>query len=185
MLAFANAKLTMKHTFTSKLKRLDSQVWYLAIEVPADIGDQFKEKNKTRLIATYNGSEKAFCAFMPATEKGYWLTINKEIRTKLKLQEGDRVDVSLEPDESEYGIPLPEEMEELLLQDELGSKVFHTLTPGKQRSLLWMIGKPKNSDTRLKKALGVMEYLKLVKGKLDFKELNEFMKNFNADEFLL
>ena len=171
----------MKKSFKSTLVKLDSAVWYAAINVPDKIGDALKKKEISRLIVTYNGTEKAFCAFMPATEKGYWLTINKEIRKKLKLDIGHEVTAVIEPDNSKYGIPLPEEMEELLLQDELGRSLFHKLTPGKQRSLLWMVGKPKTTNTRLKKAVAVIEYLKSVNGKLDFRELNEYIKNFSLD----
>ena len=63
-------------------------------------------------------------------------------------------------------------MEELLAQDEHGSKVFHDLTPGRQRSLLHLVGKPKSEAIRIKKAITILEYLKSVNGVLDFKELN-------------
>lgn len=168
----------MEFSFTAKLVRLDSQVWYAAIQVPDEIAQAFVKAKHKRLIATYNGTHDAPCAFMPATEKGHWLTINKEVRKKFKLNEGDGIDVILKPDTSKYGMPVAPEMEELMLQDEIATHYFEQLTPGKKRSLLHIIGKPKGSETRLKKAVAIMEYLKAVKGKLDFKEMNEFIKNF-------
>ena len=87
--------------------------------------------------------------------------------------------VQLQKDNSKYGIHLPEEMEELLLIDEEGSAFFHQLTPGKQRSLLHIIGKPKSSAIRLKKAVVVLDYLKTNNGKLDFKMLNMAFKAAN------
>lgn len=42
---------------------------------------------------------------------------------------------------------MPEELEELLHQDEEGNRLFHALTPGKQRTLLYYIGAPKTADT--------------------------------------
>ena len=89
---------------------------------------------------------------------------------------GSEIEVILKPDESKYGIPLPEEMEELLKMDEEANHIFHTLTKGKQRSLLYIIGKPKNTDSRLNKAVLITRYLKLVNGKLDFKEMTEYLK---------
>jgi uncharacterized protein YdeI (YjbR/CyaY-like superfamily) len=76
---------------------------------------------------------------------------------------------------------MPEEMLELLQIDNDGNKIFPDLTPGKQRSLLFIIGKPKNSDTRLRKALITIDYLKSVNGKLDFKELHAFYKDRKGD----
>jgi len=109
---------------------------------------------------------------------GYWLVINKKIRTKLKLDVGSSVDVMIQADTSKYGMPMPEEMEELLIQDPEGNEIFHKLTPGKQRSLLYIIGKIKSSDIRLRKAVAILEYLKMVNGNLDFPEMNEFIKGF-------
>ncbi|MFK7984322.1 MAG: hypothetical protein AB8G86_30390 [Saprospiraceae bacterium] len=63
--------------------------------------------------------------------------------------------------------------------DEVGSTFFHQLTPGKQRSLLHLIGKPKNSAIRLKKAVVVLDFLKTNNGKLDFKLLNIAFKESN------
>ena len=73
-------------------------------------------------------------------------------------------------------MPMPEEMAELIRQDPEGDILFHTLSPGKQRSLLYMIGKPKSTDIRLRKAILVMEYLKYCGAKFDQKEMAEFMK---------
>ncbi|MEM6879203.1 MAG: YdeI/OmpD-associated family protein [Bacteroidota bacterium] len=106
----------------------------------------------------------------------YFINISKEIRKEVGIDFGDEVDFELSPDNSKYGMPLPEEMAVLLEQDPEADRVFHTLTLGKQRSLLYLIGKPKTSDTRLTKALGVVEYLKSTNGKLDFKELNDSLK---------
>ena len=168
----------MEYSFKSKLTKINSTVWNIAIRVPDEIAEVFVAGEHKRMIATYNGIHTASCAFMAGAKEGHWLMINKEIRKKFKIDVGDEIEVILKPDTSKYGFPLPPEMEELLLQDEIGSHYFHTLTPGKQRSLLYMIGKPKGSDTRLKKAVAILEYLKAVKGKLDYQELNEYVKNF-------
>ncbi len=76
---------------------------------------------------------------------------------------------------------MPKELEELLLIDEEGDYFFHQLTPGKQRTLLHIIGQPKRSDTRIKKAIVVVEYLKSARGKLDFKALNQAFKDYKND----
>jgi len=168
----------MKHSFKSILQKTNSKVYGFAIPVPAKIGNAFKKGEIARLVVTYNHSEIANCAFMPGMGDGYWLVINKKIRTKLKLDVGSSVDVMIQADTSKYGMPMPEEMEELLIQDPEGNEIFHKLTPGKQRSLLYIIGKIKSSDIRLRKAVAILEYLKMVNGNLDFPEMNEFIKDF-------
>ena len=98
------------------------------------------------------------------------------IRDRYNLALGDSVNVLIEEDESKYGMPLPEEMEELFLHDPEGDQLFHQLTPGKQRSLLYLIVKIKSKEKRLEKSFIILEHLKEQKGSLDFKILNQDFK---------
>ena len=103
--------------------------------------------------------------------------INENIN-KLLLQKA-AFEIELEKDNSKYGMPLPNELKTAWELDEEGYEVFHTLTIGKQRSLVYQIGKPKSSELRIRKALAMLEYLKSVNGNLDYKELNEAYKQAN------
>ena len=86
------------------------------------------------------------------------------------------MEVGLRKDESEYGLPMPEELDELLKQDETGNRLFHALTPGKLRTLLYIAGQPKTSDVRLRRAIAIVEHLKSNDGKINYRQLNEEMK---------
>ena len=115
---------------------------------------------------------------MPIDNASYIL-VNQKVRTELNLSDGDKVLITLEKDTSEYGIPMPESFRVLLDQDEVGSQFFHSLTPGKQRSLIYIVGKVKNVDSQLNKGLAILDHLTEVKGKLDFKALNVKIKEYN------
>ncbi len=166
----------MKKSFESVLGRFDSDLWHFHLMVPQDISDEFNNHHIKRLICTLNGEESFQCALMPKGGNEYFININKERRRKLQLHQGDKVRVELEEDKSPYGLPMPEELHELLKMDDEGSRLFHALTPGKQRNLIFIAGKPKTSDTRLTKALVIIEYLKRTGGRLDFRELREAMQ---------
>ncbi len=153
-----------------------SLMWYYLIHVPATYAEQLNKPDR-RVICVLNGEKKIHAALMPNGEGSYYIIINKEVRKKLGLGVGSKVNVALEKDTSPYGIAAPEVFLELCEQDPEGSKVFHELTPGKQRSLLYVIGKPKSETKQMEKAFVVLDYLKSVNGKLDFKELNEAFKN--------
>jgi len=167
-------------SYKTQVSQYDSTLWSVYIPVPNDIAESFLQSDAKRVVCTINKSLRIQCAILPMGNDSYYMLLNKENRKKLDLEIGDDIDIILEPDTSKYGIPLPEEMEELLLMDEEGSEVFHKLTPGKQRSLLFLVGKPKTSETRLKKAVVIIDYLKMTGGKLDFKELNEAFKQANS-----
>ena len=146
------------------------------LPVPNEIAQFFLKSTGSRVVCTINDQISIQCALMPKGDGSYFINVNKEIRKKLNLGLGASANVVLTADKSKYGMPLPPEMEELLLQDVEGEKLFHALSMGKQRSLLHIIGKPKSSNVRLRKALMTLDYLKSVKGKLDFRALNQFYK---------
>lgn len=164
--------------FTSILEKFDGNLWGHHIIVPDEIYQPFAKTDR-RVICKLNDLKEFHCALMPKGDGQYFININKELRKQLALNIGEEVRVELQKDESEYGMPMPEEMQELLNLDDAGNAYFHQLTRGKQRSLLHIVGKPKTSDTRLKKAVVIIDYLKEVKGKLDFKELQIAFKNAN------
>jgi len=99
-------------------------------------------------------------------------SVNKTNLTKLRLKEGSVVPASIRKDDSAHGLPMPEEMAELLKQDEAGNRLFHALTAGKMCTLLYVIAQPKASELRLHRALKVLEHLEQHDGKVDYKQLN-------------
>jgi len=168
----------MIHNYTTKLvKDADSTLlWDFRTFVPNDIAKTLIDGNR-RVLCSFNGLAKIHAALMPDGEGNYFIMINKEIRKKLNLQVGDSLSITLEKDHSKYGMAVPEAFSELCEQDLEGSTFFHSLTKGKQRSLLYVMGKPKSEQKQLEKVLIVFDYLKSVNGKLDFKELNIAFKN--------
>jgi hypothetical protein len=163
----------------SVLERFDSKLWGHHFKVSQVLGDSFVEGNNRRVLCTINGKLEFPCALMPFGEGGYFININKEIRVKLNLKIGESLSFSLSKDDSEYGMPMPEEMSELLKIDDEANEYFHSLTPGKQRNLIYLVAKPKSSAIRLNKALGITEFLKYNTGVLDFKLMNSYLKDFN------
>jgi hypothetical protein len=165
------------YSFEAQLQSFDnSNLWYFYIMIP-DVVSQELVKTSRRVLATLNTTITFPCALMPDGNGQYFININKEIRTKLKASKETVLTVSIVSDTSEYGMPMPEELAELLLQDEEGQLVFDKLTPGKKRTLIYLVGKVKSSDIRITKSIKIINYLKSVNGKLDFKELNEALKN--------
>lgn len=154
----------------------DSPLWDYHIVVPNEIADQFVAESK-RITCSIDGHEPIQRALMHDGSGGYFILLSKTVRKKLGLIHLQEVEVSLETDNSEYGLPCPPEFRELLDQDEEGNALFHALTPGKQRNLLYIIGQPKREETRLKKAIVILEHLKSTGGLIDFKQL---MADFKA-----
>lgn len=165
-------------SFTSVMDKFDSNLWGFHFCVPAEIGNQFvTEGNDRRVVCTLNDKEEFQCALMPKGDGNFFINVNKKIRDALKLAVGSQVNVLLKKDESEYGLPMPEELQELLLQDEEGNKLFHALTMGKQRTLLYIVGSVKDTGKRISRALAIVNHLKANGGKVIYKKLNDDIRS--------
>ncbi len=166
--------------FEATLEKLSDEFGYHYVGVSRSVCDAFGFKgNSRRVVATLNGTVKYQCALMPK-DGDFFILVNKKNRDRLGIGVGDTVSVELVRDESKYGLPMPEELREVLDQDPEGDRFFHALTAGKQRTLLYYIGKWKDIDRRIHYALTIVEHLKRNNGKL-VKELSDELKRPMSD----
>ena len=160
--------------FTGILEKFPKPHLYIYhIKVPVDIANAFYENNARRVVCSINDNDGFQTGIIPDGGDVYFLKMNKELRDKYKLQVGDKVRITLEKDESEFGFELPLEFEEIMSQDPDAGSYFLNLTPGKQRTLIHMIAKIKNDNLRLEKSVIIFTHLKNNVGKLDFRQLND------------
>jgi hypothetical protein len=163
--------------FTSILEQSSNKLWGCHFRVPNRIVKQLAEGNSRRVVCTLNGSTEYQCAMLPHGEGMFVITVNKKLRDTLGLEFGTEVQVRLRKDSSEYGLPLPEELREMFRQDAEGNAMFHALTRGRQRTLLYIIGTVKSSERRIARASAVVNHLKANSGKINYKQLNAALKD--------
>lgn len=121
--------------------------------VPAEIRQQFYTKGPARVVATIGPLEPFQCGLMPMrTGQGY-LIVNKARQKALKLAHGDKVGVSIAPDTSEYGAPMPEELDAVLAQDPDAKATFDNLTAGKKRAVMYAVNRAKGVEARIEAAV--------------------------------
>ncbi len=166
------------HTFQTILEDFHNKLWRYHFIVPNEIAEQYMDGENRRVICTVGENVKIQSALM-ASKNGWFILVNKQIRSRIGAKEGDQLNIKIEKDTSEYGLPMPESFAVLLDQDEQGAELFFTLTKGKQRSLVYIVGKVKNVDSQINKGLAILDHLKEAKGKLDFKALNIKIKEYN------
>ncbi|MEJ8758538.1 YdeI/OmpD-associated family protein [Pontibacter sp. H259] len=142
------------------------------IEVPAEVVEQLGGNFKVRVLCTVN-NKLTFQGGLVALGGGAgYININNARLKKLGLQDGTEVQVSLDSDESEFGMEVPEELTELLNQDEEGKRRFALLPPGKQRYIIYYVAGVKSSQLRIDRALLLINNLKqLPLGKESFREM--------------
>jgi len=164
--------------FEAPLLVFKGQLYSYQVKVPQPAVDRFTEGNDRRVRVLYNGSIEHPCAIMPHPN-GHYLMINKSIRSKLGMSEGDTVHVQMVKERSKYGTPMPEEFQACLEADPQGWEYFESQTPGNKRSLIHLVSKIKSSEKRITKSLAILHHLNEVEGKLDYKRLNQTIKEFN------
>ena len=139
-------------------------------DIVAELGFDGKYR---RVVCTINDGDAFQCALLPWGDL-FYIIVNQKKR--LGIVAGDIVRVRLVRDQSKYGLPMPEEFREVLNQDPEGDRLFHGLTAGKQRSILYQLSKPKDIDVRIHQALLIVDHLKENDGRIVDKLLYEELK---------
>lgn len=141
------------------------------VVVPSNIVDNVGGIG-TRLMVSIN-KHKPFHGGMVALGEGAaYITVNKSRMREFGVDLGDEVSVTLELDQSKYGMEMPEELETLLEQDEEGALRFENITPGQQRYIIHYVSQVKSSQKRIDRAIMLINNLKsLPKGEFDFRRL--------------
>ena len=147
--------------------------WHFLLVTNGIVAELGFDGKYRRVVCTINDGEAFQCALLPWGDL-FYIIVNQKKR--LGIVAGDIVRVRLVRDQSKYGLPMPEEFREVLNQDPEGDRLFHGLTAGKQRSILYHLSKPKDIDVRIHQALLIVDHLKENDGRIVDKLLYEELK---------
>jgi Bacteriocin-protection, YdeI or OmpD-Associated/Domain of unknown function (DUF1905) len=143
---------------------IGNETWGHCFAVPPVYAELFKSKDSSRrVVYVLNDSMTLHGAIIPYGT-GWVMSMNKTNLRKLDLKVGSPVQVSMRQDNSEFGLPMPEELSEVLEQDAEAKNYFDALTAGKKRSFIHIVTGVKNIDKRIERALMLAEKLKESKG---------------------
>jgi Bacteriocin-protection, YdeI or OmpD-Associated/Domain of unknown function (DUF1905) len=140
------------------LEKFSSGMHYIMLDAKT-VKAITKNGNK-RAICLLNGLESIHCAIMPKKEGGHYINIGAAVCKKLKIKVGAIVTAKFTIDQSTYQFEMPEEFAEVLAADPEANQVFHALTEGNQRGLIYLVSKLKSIDKRIDKALAIAEKIK-------------------------
>lgn len=163
--------------FKTVINTLPHLVGTRYMEIPPNIVAALGGKYSLRLICTVNGS-LSFQGGLVSLGNGYaYISINQKRMKQLGVEVGDTIDLKLEKDESEYGVPVPEELVVLFEQDDEGYERFKGLAKGMQRYILNYVSTVKNQQKRIDRAVMLIGNLKKCKvGKETFRDILGIVK---------
>lgn len=130
------------------------------IEPPFDIKEVFGAK-RVKVKATFDGIE--YRGSIVNMGGCYMLGMTQEIRKKIGKDFGDSVDVTVEKDEEERTVEIPEDFQELLNSNQEAYHSFHKLSYTKKKEFVTWITDAKKPETRQKRLEVSLE--KLILGK--------------------
>ena len=128
-----------------------------------------KGQGRVKVQATFEGKTLSFHAALQKYQGQYVMTFGKRYQKELGVFPNDYFEMQLFEDTSRYGVEMPEELEVVLQGDPEAFKIFESFTEGKIRSLIYVIARYKNSQTKIDKSIILAENLK--RGVRDPKDL--------------
>ncbi len=130
--------------------------------IPEQIAETFIDKGhkRVKVMATFEGKSLAFHAALNKYQGNYVIMFSKNNQKALGIFQNDYFQLQLFEDSSKYGVEVPEELEAVLKSDHDAFQIFESFTKGKQRGIIYAIGRYKNSQTRIDKSLVLCENLK-------------------------
>ncbi|RAJ94478.1 bacteriocin resistance YdeI/OmpD-like protein [Larkinella arboricola] len=147
--------------FESILERFEQRDRTHYMAVPDEVAQQFTRPKPVRIMCLLNDSIEFHCALRPKGDGSFFISIGTPIRQQGKLQLGDRLQVVIWKDDSQYGRKMPEELTELLAIDEEGNRLFHALTPNQQRGIIYYVDGAKTPQVRIDRAIMMIDRLKI------------------------
>lgn len=153
-----------KTAFTAIIEKQPFKGGMHYIDVPLKIAGQFTDKKSVRVFCKIDGDVEFACAVRSNGKGGFFISVGTPILKKAKLKKGQKITAAIRKDETKYGHKEPQELKELLAQDEEGRKYWEQLTNGAQRSLIYYINSAKSVDKRIERSLLFINRLKDTKG---------------------
>lgn len=130
------------------------------IDVPAAIVKKAGGIGKPRFVCTVDKVMTWKCGLVAHKAGGAYILLNKKQMQMGKFNVGQPVNVSLQKDESKYGMDVPAELKEVFAQDKIGKERFDKLVPGKRRYIIYYVNQVKSSDLRIERAVRLISNLK-------------------------
>lgn len=147
--------------FETILERLPKKGGEFYMMVPDEVAERFVQGRKpARVRCVINGTVHFQCAIRPKGGGGFYINVATPLRQQGKFVLGQKLHAAVRKDDSEYGRDMPEELQELLAQDEDAKRLFESAKPVNQRAIIHYIASAKSVQVRIDRAIMMTDRLK-------------------------
>lgn len=149
------AKKKNSFRFTAQVYETDIKYGGLRVDFPEDVEKLFGTKGPVRMVGTINGIP-ARRALMPRGDGMHFIIIPGEMRRKLRLQDGDKVLIDLQPDPNPQEVEMPEELIATLEMEPDVYAHFERQNISMRRNICYWVNSAKRVETRIQRSLEVL-----------------------------
>jgi hypothetical protein len=150
-----------KYTFLGNAEYNKEGHYYLSIIIPKEIISQLGVQQRSRLKVEFPGGRYIHCALQYNKNHDFVIYLGKYFQEKAGVDPGREVKISISEDTSDLGMEMPQELEEVLSIDPEGVEGWAQLTPGKKRTAMYFVEKAKTEETKIKRALLIVDNIKM------------------------
>jgi len=152
------AKKGKVYKFIGRLEALGAVATNYGIIVPIEIYDSLPPAKRYRVKGFINNTP--FSLAINSLKGGIkYFAVGNPLRKACGIRQAEEVEVSFYLVDPNI-VELPEELIEVLAQDEEGNNIWQSFTPGLQRSLAYYVQSVKNTDSRIKRSLELIHKAK-------------------------
>lgn len=146
------AKKTFR--FSARLAPIKATFLNTVIFLPPEVV-QALPAGRVRAKGTLNGAPFSLAPQFRKDGARYF-SVSAALRKAAGIKEGDRVTCQFTLADPEM-LDIPEELQAVLDQDPVGRQVWETFTTGLKRGLIHYVTSVKSSDSRIKRAMEIVE----------------------------
>jgi hypothetical protein len=143
--------------FIAPLSEITELLVHTVVYIPESVMKKLPQK-RVRVKGTMNDTQFSLAVQYRKSGLSFFM-VSAPLRRAAKIKPGSQVRVEFSLVDSDK-VDLPEELEAVLAQDDDGMNAWKKLTPGLQRSLAHYVFSVKNVDSRIKRALFLVEKVK-------------------------
>ena len=131
--------------FEAELQGEDGGTW---VDVPFDLKETYGKGNLVPILATFNGTERYQGQLEMMGGAHPMLLVRSDVRSRLGVKIGDRIQVRLELDTAPRVVALPDDAVAAVGANPAASATWEGLSPGNRREYVRWIEEAKRPETR-------------------------------------
>jgi len=154
------------HTFEGTLESAGGPGAWTTLTLPEDVAKELGARRSLAVRGTIDGHPFR-STVMPWGGGGFYLVVNRDVRTAAGVEPGDKVTVALERDDAPREVEPPDALVEALAESSVAAKTWERLPPSAKKQYAEWIADAKSEETRRRrvaKAIELLEEGKRLKG---------------------